>query len=99
MAGGIIVVLGLDDSQPPVGRYTGTGMHGGAIYQRGRVPERLLAPEVERTAVTGREVMEAVPELSSYLKTFGLARETVSEAPFIRLTPKNNRPYSKLYAH
>lgn len=99
MAGGVIVVLGLESSKPPTGRYTGTGMHGGAIYLRGRVSEELLAPEVERTEISGREVLEAVPELSSFLKTFAIDLETIAESPFLRLTPKDKRPYGKLYAH
>ncbi len=99
MAGGTIIVLGLDNSKPPVGRYTGTGMHGGVIYLRGRIPEELLAPEVERTEISGREVMESVPELRSYLSTFELDPEIIINSPFLKLTPKNKRPYSKLYAH
>ncbi|MCS7142976.1 MAG: glutamate synthase [Aigarchaeota archaeon] len=41
MAGGVIVVLGLGQvrtDRPPVGRYVATGMVGGRIYIRGRVP-------------------------------------------------------------
>lgn len=99
MAGGVIVVLGLGSSKPPTGRYTGTGMHGGVIYLRGRVPEELLAPEVERAEISGEDVLKAVPDLASFLKTFAIDRETIAAAPFLRLTPKGKRPYGKLYAH
>ncbi len=99
MAGGVIVLLGLDNSKPPVGRYTGTGMHGGEIYIRGWIPKELLAPEVDVTEISGRQVVESVPELGGYLNAFGLAQEAIVESPFLRLTPKNNRPYSKLYVH
>lgn len=99
MAGGVIIVLGLDNTKPTTGRYTGTGMHGGAIYIRGKVPAEHLAPEVEVAEVSGRQVMEAAPELRDFLNAFDLAPETVVESTFLRLTPKSNRPYSKLYAH
>ncbi|MDG6929201.1 MAG: glutamate synthase [Nitrososphaerota archaeon] len=38
MAGGVVVVLNLSDSPLPVLNYVGTGMVGGRIYVRGRVP-------------------------------------------------------------
>ena len=49
--GGIIIVLGLnEENRPPVGRFCGTGMHGGKIYLRcdtlpEDLPEQVLASE------------------------------------------------------
>ena len=42
MAGGIVVVLNLSNSQRPVGNYVGTGMIGGTIYIRGKIDESQL---------------------------------------------------------
>ncbi len=47
MAGGAIILLGMHSGMPdaPItGRNLGTGMHGGVIYLRGRVPEHQLGP-------------------------------------------------------
>jgi glutamate synthase domain-containing protein 1/glutamate synthase domain-containing protein 3 len=42
MAGGVIVVLGLNSKSEPVGNYIGTGMVGGRIYIRGKISPNKL---------------------------------------------------------
>jgi len=42
MAGGVIVVLGMNVKGVPVGSFVGTGMVGGRIYIRGKVPTSRL---------------------------------------------------------
>ena len=69
MAGGILILLGLNNerkSSPIVGRYVGTGMHGGIIYLRGRVKDYQLGKEV------GIEQLdeEDIEKLKKYLKEF-----------------------------
>ncbi|MDI6870437.1 MAG: hypothetical protein QME79_03590 [Bacillota bacterium] len=101
MAGGVLVVLNLwKEEKEPVGRWTGTGMHGGAIYLRGGSvsPDRL-----------GREVLAApageedqpvlFPLLDDFATTFGLEAEELRRQPFQRLTPTSHRPYGNLYAY
>jgi len=60
MAGGILVVLGLnaEEGKSIVGNYCGTGMHGGVMYIRGHVEDHQL----------GREVKSIEMEESDYIK-------------------------------
>lgn len=101
LAGGKLVVLGLDlpPGEPTVGRYCGTGMHGGVLYVRGEVA-------ADRVRV-GIGIEEAGPEdkdtlrelLTPYCKEFGLSLEEILNHPFSRLTSTTNRPYGQLYAY
>lgn len=57
LAGGIIIILGLKNTDGPiVGNYLGTGMHGGVIYVRGRIENYQLGKEVGKEKLsTGDE--------------------------------------------
>lgn len=46
MAGGIMILLGINGKTPIAGDYIGTGMHGGIIYIRGKVDPYHLGKEV-----------------------------------------------------
>ena len=48
MAGGILIVLGLDNSEklPIVGPHCATGMHGGRIFIRGEVPQENISEHI-----------------------------------------------------
>ena len=46
LAGGLMIVLGLDTDQVPVGNFTGTGMHGGHIWIRSSVKPTNLPAQV-----------------------------------------------------
>ena len=48
MAGGVIVVLGMNVKGVPVGSFVGTGMVGGRIYIRGKVPTSRLGLQPDR---------------------------------------------------
>lgn len=52
MAGGVIVVLGAGMSRAPVGNFVGSGMVGGRIYIRGRVPPERIGVQPGREEVS-----------------------------------------------
>ena len=59
MAGGAIILLGMHSGMadaPITGRNLGTGMHGGVIYLRGRVPEYQLGPGLSMEPVDGADL-------------------------------------------
>lgn len=101
MAGGIIILLGLniDDAQQVVGNYCGTGMHGGIIYSRIPIDSYKLGKEVKQ-AQAEAEDMEII---SSYVKKFsdyfGFDYRTIMDGQFIKIYPYNHRPYGNLYAY
>ena len=101
MAGGILVLLGLDKDEdtPIAGDYLGTGMHGGVIYIRGEVEEYTLGKEVSILDPDEKDKKILKKHLSEYCKHFGLDLDEVMSKPFIKLLPVSSRPYGNLYAY
>ena len=100
MAGGVIAVLNLESpDSPPAGEHIGTGMHGGAIYLRGRVEPHQLGKEVGVREPDGadRELLRRI--LDDYAAEFGLGPLDLSPDDLIKLTPQSTRPYGRLYAY
>lgn len=97
-AGGYIVVLGMgfEDTQV-VGRFCGTGMHGGKIYLRtenlpGDLPAQVKAKEAGK---------EDLAEISGYVKNFcekfDKDYDDIMNSKFFVLTPDTKNPYKQLY--
>ena len=101
MAGGVLVVLGLNllPGERHSSNYVGTGMHGGVIYMRGEVADYQLGQEVGRVPLTETDhllLRELVDEFTAY---FGSDAETILNHPFTKLAPLSSRPYGRLYAY
>jgi glutamate synthase domain-containing protein 3 len=99
MAGGVLVVLGLNMKGPirHNASFVGTGMHGGTIYLRGEV--RHLGEEVavkELDEADHKILGGLVDEFCSY---YGLEAEKILESDFSKLVPVSSRPYGNLYAY
>lgn len=103
MAGGIIIVLGINETgSTVVGDYIGTGMHGGTIYIRGEVEDYKLGRETNKSSIdsTDQEILKKY--IFKYCEYFtpgdnGISNIDLKE--FIKLTPHSHRPYGKLYAY
>ena len=94
LAGGLMIVLGLDTDQVPVGNFTGTGMHGGHIGIRSSVKPTNLPAQV---CVEEADPQEILPYIENYAKLFGVSVETILAKPFYRLSPNAKNPYKRLY--
>ncbi|MGA1795130.1 MAG: hypothetical protein ACMUIL_04635 [bacterium] len=101
MAGGTIILLGLDgDPQRPIaGSYCGTGMHGGSIYLRGSVEEHQLGREVKAFPLEEEDRAALRRAIQEYAQVFSLDPEEILAGPFSKLMPFTHRPYGKLYAY
>jgi len=101
MAGGVLVLLGLDrdENTPIAGNYLGTGMHGGVIYIRGEVEEYTLGKEVSVLDPDAKDEKFLKKHLSEYCKHFGLDLDELLSKPFIKLLPVSSRPYGNMYAY
>jgi len=102
MAGGILVLLGLDKKpgEKIVGGWTGTGIHGGVIYIRGEVTGNQVGKEVGMTdKIPAREMEELTALLKDYCGEFSLDLKEIVQKPFLKLFPVSTRPYGKLYAY
>ncbi|MBO8138024.1 MAG: hypothetical protein H0Z40_07800 [Desulfotomaculum sp.] len=101
MAGGILVVLGLNRRQgePLTGDYLGTGMHGGVIYLRGEVEKYKLGKEVNIFELDDDDKKKLKPLIEEYCAYFDCDLEEILNAPFYKLLPVSSRPYGRLYAY
>lgn len=101
LAGGRIIILGLDipEDDYVVGKFCGTGMHGGAIYLRGRVNEALMGKEVSEQELNEDDIKFLETYVQSYCNYFGADKKDIMSKPFKKYYAKNKRPYGKLYTH
>ena len=99
MAGGIMVILGLNlkEGEKCEARFVGTGMHGGVIYERGEI----LSP-VNGTKVmdVGKRDMQTIEGLvKQYCSHFGADSNEILNVKFKKIRPVSKRPYEKLFSH
>ncbi len=101
MAGGTLVVLGL--SARGTGwsraRFVGTGMHGGAIYLRGRIDSHQVGKEVGVAAPDEKDMRILQDAVAMYCAHFGTDAGKILDADFVKLFPLYLRPYGRLYAY
>jgi glutamate synthase domain-containing protein 3 len=100
LAGGTLILLGLDAGDKPiVGDYLGTGMHGGVIYVRGEVQKKYCGAEVGILEPDEDDLKALRKELKEYCEDFGLDLEEIMKGSFKKLLPVSARPYGNLYAY
>ncbi len=98
MAGGVLIVLGLESRMISLaGNYIGTGMHGGVIYLRGQVEDYKLGKEAHREEMTAADKAALETHLVPYCVEFGIELTEVMDAEFTKFVPVNERPYGRLY--
>lgn len=109
MAGGRLIVLGLNpapplqagsrqDNKEVAGDYLGTGMHGGVIYIRGQeVPPYRLGAEPARVEMTDKDQQFLRQILKEYATDFQLDFDHLMSRPFYKYVPLTHRPYGRLY--
>jgi glutamate synthase domain-containing protein 3 len=101
MAGGTILVLGLDmgEGEGYIANYIGTGMHAGAIYIRGYVNDYNLGKEVGKAELDVSDQNFIAELVREYCSHFKANAEEILLTKFIKLFPLLLRPYGTLYAY
>lgn len=101
MAGGVLVVLGLNLNEDERCRanFIGTGMHGGAIYLRGSVESFQLGKEVGKAELKDEDWQVLKPLIDEFASYFGFDSENILKHSFTKLFPLYLRPYGRLYAY
>ncbi|MBI5574610.1 MAG: hypothetical protein HY919_08720 [Elusimicrobia bacterium] len=99
MAGGIIILLGLDRNKKIAGNFIGTGMHGGTIYIRGKVETYQLGKEVSTVKFeeTDNELIKKY--LAEFCSSFNLDYRKIATQKFTKLKALHHRPYGTIYAY
>ena len=103
-AGGLIIVLGLENGEgnttrprPIVSNFCCTGMHGGTVILRGtcegvRFPEGVCVHEA-----TDEDLAQAVPYVRNYGAFFGVNPEEILASPYTVVSPRQSNPYTSFY--
>lgn len=101
MAGGIMIVLGLNlkEGERHKANFIGTGMHGGFIYLRGSVNDFQLGKEVGIAELEEKDYQILGKFVGEFATYFGYDVEEILKRKFIKLLPLWLRPYGRLYAY
>lgn len=99
MAGGVIIVLGMNgsDELETLGEWIGTGQHGGVIYVRGAVNESKLGNGTSQLKMTKEDEKLVRTVLMDYCDTFNLDIDEILASTFTKIAPRSHRPYAALY--
>ena len=96
-AGGLIIVLGLNITEPVVGYFCGTGMHGGKIILRGDISDARFPVQVRVCEAEKSDMDEIDGYLTNYAKYFNVRKSDILNEKFWVLTPNSQSPYKQLY--
>jgi glutamate synthase domain-containing protein 3 len=97
MAGGVLLLLGLNGGGEHKAKFIGTGMHGGAIYLRGNVEKYQVGSEVG-IAEPEENDWQVIKELViEFALRFQYNADEILQGRFIKLFPLYLRPYGRIY--
>lgn len=95
LAGGMIIVLNLRNEAKCVGKYCGSGAHGGAIYLRLTNDDQIGYTPNLLNEISNDEQQKINAVLSDYQQK--LAIELPNDMKFYRIEIKDKNPYEGLY--
>lgn len=97
-AGGLIVVLGLnDDGKRIVGNFPCAGMHGGKVLLRGNAEGVILPDKVTARTISREDLGDAEKYIKEFCSVFGLDEKQILSSPFTLVTPDSANPYKRMY--
>ncbi|MCS4542277.1 MAG: hypothetical protein HY929_08200 [Euryarchaeota archaeon] len=75
----------------------GGGMHGGAIYIRGEVPDEYLGVYATKKGFTEEDKIIITPIVERFCELFNVPPELVWGKKFTKIVPVSHRPFGKQY--
>ena len=99
LAGGLIVVLGIDTDRLPVGNFTGTGMHGGKIFIRTNRELAALPTQVVEELAKPDDLQEVADYITEFAEHFGLDVDRLMQDRYYVLKPNAKNPYKQMYTY
>jgi glutamate synthase domain-containing protein 3 len=98
MAGGRVVILGINrGDEDIVGDWIATGIHGGALYVRGDVPESRLGVAARIVEMDEEDRVFLRTILKEFSEVFGHDYEKLLKGKFTKIAPLTHRPFGKMY--
>lgn len=97
-AGGLIIVLGLnDDNKPIVGNFPCTGMHGGKMILRGDCKNIKFPRQTSQKKAEAKEIELIKPYIQKYCELFGENYDKLINDEYTLVTPDSKNPYKQMY--
>ncbi|MDR3257006.1 MAG: hypothetical protein LBT18_05140 [Endomicrobium sp.] len=99
MAGGAIILLGLnlEKNEDIIGRFCGTGIHGGVIYLNSAPDKYNFGKEVVKVDLTDQDCSFLKKHIDFYAKTFNKDLKHLKIESFSKYMAVNKNPYSNMY--
>jgi glutamate synthase domain-containing protein 3 len=97
MAGGLLIVLGLNNTTPISERGVGSGIHGGEIIIRGKVDEKFLGLGAKQTPITEDQKQTLRPIIEDFAKIFNIDPIPLLASEYTRIIPASARPFANKY--
>ncbi len=99
LAGGLIIILGLDTQAFPVGNFPGTGMHGGKMFIRSKFKPTHFPAQVSVDVATKEDLEEINEYVKGYCDKFSVSENEIINETFYVVTPNSNSPYKQIYTY
>lgn len=96
-AGGVIILLGLDNADPIVGNFPCTGMHGGKMLLRSKCENVIFPPNVHAMPADRETIKEFAPVITEFCELFGYDAAKTLSGDFTIVTPDTKNPYKQMY--
>lgn len=96
-AGGIIIVLNLENKEKIVSNFTCTGMHGGKMYLRSDCKNIVFPNQVTAKRADENDLKQLRKHLTEYCRLFSLNIDEVLDSPFTVVSPDSKNPYKQMY--
>ncbi|MDR0486463.1 MAG: hypothetical protein LBH29_07070 [Elusimicrobiota bacterium] len=99
MAGGNIILLGLDLEKGAdiVGKYCGTGMHGGSIYINGVPSAHKMGKEAVKSDLNDYDLSLLENHINFYGAIFNRDMSSIKPENFSKYAALNKNPYKNMY--
>ena len=97
MAGGLLIVLGMNGVQPISEQGVGSGIHGGEIYVRGSVNDRFLGVGAKQAPVTPEQRAMIAPIIEDFARSFGIDPAPLLKEEYTRIAAVSARPFASKY--
>jgi len=97
MAGGLLIVLGMSGTSPLSERGVGSGIHGGEIFVRGNVDDRILGVGAKQKPATDDEKDRIAPIVRDFADQFSLDAAPLLVSDYTRIAPASARPFANKY--
>ncbi len=97
MAGGLILVFGLENRKPLLDKGVGSGIHGGKIIIRGELDESYLGHGAKKVPFGEAELDGIRIYVEQFCKHFNLDPEPLLDTNYTCIVPSSSRPFANKY--